>query len=654
MMSSPALQLARTAWDDPALTFAAALGAGVIAQAIAHHLRLPGIVLFLAFGLLLGPDLLGVVRPDTLGPGLRTIVGLAVAVILFEGGLNLNIRGLQRQAKTIRRLVTVGGLITAFGAAVTARAVMHWDWRTAIIFGTLVIVTGPTVVGPIIRRIRVIPRLRTILEAEGVLIDPIGAIIAVVVLEVLLATTAESAALELLGIPARLLVGLLLGIAGGFVIGLVLQRERTVPPNVRNVFTLSLVLVFYAVSDAILPGSGILAAPIAGLVVGNLPGRLPEGLMGFKEELTIMLVGLLFVLLAADVRVGEVTSLGWPAILTIAILMLVVRPVNVALCTAGSDLSRKEKAFIAWIGPRGIVAAAVASLFAQELATAGIAGGGQLRALVFLTIAVTVLVQGLSGPPLASRLGLRQRLDVGYAIVGANPLARALARALSESEPEVVLIDSNVQETTAAKDAGFNVVFGNAHDERTLQRADVEGRRGFVAVTSNEGANALLANRARELTSRPQRFVAVARGKAGVQAAQLRNAGHQILFARPVELQQWIHAFRVGTAEARTWRFTGPAEDQATELIRGRDWAEVQLLPLVLVRKRGAAPVSDRTTIRIGDEVTFAILKDQAERVRERLAAAGWAERAAGAPAPAAPGPALAPAGDAPLADGSA
>ena len=615
---------AAAAWDDPALTFALALGAGVIAQAIAHHARLPGIVLFLAAGVLLGPDLLNVVRPDTLGRGLDALVGLAVAVILFEGGLNLNIGRLRRQAKTIRRLVTFGALVTAVGGAAAVRLILGWDWQTAIIFGTLVIVTGPTVITPLVRRIRVVPRLRTILEAEGVLIDPIGAIIAVVTLEVLLGGPSQSAALSLLGIPTRLLVGFVIGVVGGFVIGFILRHERIVPENIRNVFTLALVLALYATSEALLPESGILAAPVAGLVVGNMRTLVRDELMEFKEELTILLVAMLFVLLAADVRVAEVTSLGWGALLTIAVLMFVVRPVNVALCTIGSGLSLKERTFIAWLGPRGIVAAAVASLFAQELATAGLDGGAELRALVFLVIAVTVLVQGLSGGFLAAALGLQRRMHIGYAIVGANPLGRALARTLLSAGHETVLIDSNAGETSAAKEAGFNVIYGNANDERTLLRADVEGRRGVVTITGNEGANLLIANRVRELSRNPQRYVCVARGKAGVQVAQVRSEGHAVLFGRPIEIEQWTHALRTGAAETRRWRYTGSNDEEATEMTRGRDWADAQLLGVVIERKRGTTPVDDRTAVRAGDVVCFVTLREQAENVRRRLVEAGW------------------------------
>lgn len=623
-----ALQEARHsagALDNPALTFALALGAGVIAQTIAHHVRLPGIVLFLAVGVLLGPDGANLVRPDTLGNGLNTLVGLAVAVILFEGGLNLNVTRLRRQAVTIRRLVTVGALITAAGGTLAAKLFMGWEWRVAVIFGTLVIVTGPTVIAPLVRRIRVKPKLQTILEGEGVLIDPIGAIIAVVTLEVVLAQTAGSAALSLLGIPTRLLVGAALGAAAGIGLAFVLRHERIVPDDLRNVFTLALVLTGYAISEAVVPESGIMMAPVAGLVVGNTQVRLHAELTEFKEQLTIMFVGMLFVLLAADVRLFQVAALGSGAAWTIAALMLVVRPLNVAVSTRRTDLSVKERAFIAWIGPRGIVAAAVASLFAQLLADEGVAGGLELRALVFLVIAVTVVVQGLTGGPLASVLALRRPMNNGYVIVGANALGRLLARALKGGTNEVVLVDSNAQETRRAEEEGFTVIFGNAHDERTLLRADAEGRRGLIAVTGNEGVNLLIANRARDAVPNRLQWVAVERGTAGVTPAQVVGQGHRVLFGQAVGLARWVRSASNDDVEVSRWRFAGTGDERAgTELITGKRQAEAKLLPLVVERRNRTEPVDDRTTVGPGNVVQFLSLKEQESAVRERLGAGGW------------------------------
>ncbi|MCA9739404.1 MAG: cation:proton antiporter [Gemmatimonadota bacterium] len=611
--------------SDPALTFAVALAAGVIAQAIAHHLRLPGIVVFLLAGVLLGPDVANVIRPETMGHGLEMLVGLAVAVILFEGGLNLNIDRLRREATTIRRLITVGAVVTAVGGALVSHLFMGWEWRLSVLFGTLVIVTGPTVITPLLRRIRVKKSVQTVLEAEGVLIDAVGAIIAVVALEVVVARSGTEAAQGLLGIPSRLLVGAVVGAVGGFFLGLLLRYERLVPDGIQNIFTLALVLVLFEVSNWVVAESGIMTVAVAGLIVGNMNTTVDRELREFKEQLTVMLVGLLFVLLAADVRIREVLDIGWRGVWTILALMLVVRPINVWICSAGSALTRPERMFISWLSPRGIVAAAVASLFAQRLTDEGFAGGTQLQALVFMVIAITVLVQGLSGGWVASRLGVRRPSHQGTVIVGANAVGRALARALTRANHEVLLVDSNAREARLAEEDGLTVLFANAMEERTLQRADVEGRRAIAAVTPNPDANLLIANQVREATRGPKTYVTLGRGKAGARARRIRRDGHDILFGREIEMGQWNHYLEQGTAEIETWRYRGPSEDDEVEVavLSGLGHGP-HLIPLTVVRGTRAELVDQETEVRVDDEVTFMVHHEADTDVENLLKVAGW------------------------------
>jgi NhaP-type Na+/H+ or K+/H+ antiporter len=254
----------------PQFVFAVALGAGVLAQLVARHVRLPSIVILLGAGVVLGPDGLGWVRPEALGRGLYGLVELGVAVILFEGGLNLELRRLRREGSPIRMLVTVGAFITALGGALAARHVMEWPWTLSVVFGTLVIVTGPTVIRPILRNVPLRPRLATVLEAEGVLIDPIGAIVAAVTLQVVLVPAADSFTSGVFGVPVRLAFGTLTGLAFGFVLARLLTLERVVPEGLENLVTLGAVLVLSEGSNAVLSQSGILAVTVAGVVVGNV------------------------------------------------------------------------------------------------------------------------------------------------------------------------------------------------------------------------------------------------------------------------------------------------------------------------------------------------------------------------------------------------
>ena len=295
----------------PSLTLVLALAAGVVAQSVARHLRVPGIVLLLGAGVALGPDGLGWVRPEALGSGLFAIVELSVAVILFEGGLNLELSRLLRSQTAIRRLVTWGALITLAGAALAAHLLLGWGAWQSVLFGSLVVVTGPTVVGPLVSGLRLRPRLATVLEAEGVLIDPIGAILAVLALEVALAgDMGSSLAAGSLALLAQLGFGVISGGVGGLALAGLLRVRRIVPDGYENIFTLVMVLLLYVGCDALVKHSGILAVPIAGVVVGNVRTRVDRDLREWKDQLTVLLIGLLFVLLAAGVSLDDVRALG--------------------------------------------------------------------------------------------------------------------------------------------------------------------------------------------------------------------------------------------------------------------------------------------------------------------------------------------------------
>lgn len=588
--------------SNPGLTFTLALGAGIIAQSVARHLRVPGIVLLLAVGAILGPDVLDVIRPDTLGHGLDILVGLSVAIILFEGGLSLNITRLRREARVIRRLITIGALVTGLGAAAAAHLVMGWPWPIAVTFGALVTVTGPTVITPLLRRVRIRRNVSTILEAEGVLIDPIGAILAVVALELTLTETLGGAARGLLGLPSRLVLGAVVGVIGGAVIALLLRFRKLVPEDLENVFTLSLVLILFQISDSLQHESGIMAAAVAGLVVGNAGTRISRELREFKEQLTVLLVGMLFVLLAADVRLEEIASVGWAGMAVVAALMFVIRPLGVAASTWGSALTWRERTFIGWLGPRGIVAAAVASVFAERLISAGYEVGAEFRALVFLVIAVTVVIQGFTSGPVASFLGVRRPTDQGHVIVGANALARALARALEATGEDVVLIDTNSAETRAAERLGLQVIHGSANDERVLMRADVEGRRTFCAVTTNESANVLLARRAREDFKVGDAYAALEHENAALTPERAHEARVEVLFGEPLDIEDWIHAFRHDEAEVQRWRLKGPGASEQPDV----DGGTTHLVPLLIIRDGTGTPASSATRFRPGDIGLFA------------------------------------------------
>ncbi|WP_395835713.1 cation:proton antiporter [Cystobacter fuscus] len=605
----------------PALTVALALTAGMLAQILARRLSIPGIVVLLATGVVLGPEGLGLVWPSGLGTALPVLVSFSVAVILFEGALSLDVRRLRKEGRVIRQLVTVGALVTAACGALAARGVMGWSWRNALLFGTLVMVTGPTVITPLLRRIRVVRPVETVLEGEGIFVDAVGAITAVVALEVALRPASEAFSTFLQELALRWGVGLGVGLLAGRLIAWGLKSERAIPEELRNVFSLAMVLGLVQVSGALAPESGVVAVITAGLVVGNAGVPVRRELVTFKEQLTVLLVGMLFVLLAADVRLAQVTALGWRGLVTVGVLMFVARPLAVWVSTRGSKLSWRERGFISWLGPRGIVAAAVASLFATRLENSGLEGGPELRALVFLVIAVTVVLQGLSGGWVAGALGVRRTAPGGYVLLGANGLARLVARALRAAGQNVTLVDMGAEACRHAQEEGFQVLFGDGLDERTLLRAQLEGRAGYVGLTVNEAVNLLFALKVREHDRTARPLVAMHRGHTAVRKEHAGDIG-RVLFGEERGLDEWASRSERGRVSLERWVLEAPQLESSSPGVNRM--LEETLLPVLLVREGQVRLYDDTVQPLAGDRVDFALDDERADEGRAWLASHGW------------------------------
>ena len=606
--------------NEPPLVLALAMCVGVIAQALGKHALIPGIVVLLGAGVLLGPDVANIIRPGALGSAQGVIVGFAVAIVMFEGGMRLEVEQLRKQAKVIRRLVLLGAVITAVGGTLACRWLIGWDVRLCILFGTLVIVTGPTVVGPLVRRIRLAPSLATILEAEGVFIDAVGAMIAIMALELAVSPSTGGFGDAVLGVVQRLGVGVAIGVAGGLAIGGLLRVPRLMPRGMENIFALASAIVLYELSHALVRDSGILAAMIGGLVVGNMRIHRMSELVEFKEQLTVLVIGTLFVLLAAGVRLADVAALGWPALAVVGALSLVVRPIEVWICTRGTGLGTREKLYLSWIAPRGIVAAAVASLFAEQLGEAHIPGGVALRALVFTVIAVTVTLQGLSAGLLARLLGLRRVTNRGYVLLGANPLARYIAGRLVEAGEPVELIDYDTDDCRAAEEMGLKVIHGNGLESRTLIRSRVDTRTHAVAVTSNEGVNLLFAQRIVEDFYGPRVLAAIDPRGIGVNPAMLERRGAGVLFSQPQDVAVWISRWRRGRVESQRRTFRGDRPQRFDDLSGGA------VLP-VFVEHGGKPRLIDETTsVAPGDLVDFIVATERRELADAWFAPGAWGE----------------------------
>lgn len=488
------------------LTIAIAVIAGIGAQVIAEYLKVPSIVFLLLFGILLG-DGTGLLHPQLLGAGLEVIVALATAVILFEGGLNLELRDLGKVSGSLRNLVTMGMLITLIGGAMAAHWLGEFPWAIAFLYAALVVVTGPTVVSPLLRHVKVDRQVATLLEGEGVLIDPVGAIVAVVVLDTILNGEADPV-LALSGLVLRLGIGGGIGALGGWLMSLMFKRAHFISDELKNLVVLAGLWGLFALAQLIRSESGLMASVVAGVVLGS--SSMPEErlLRRFKGQLTILSVSVLFILLAADLSIASVFALGWGSLFTVLVLMFVVRPINIGICTWNSGLNLRQKLFLCWVAPRGIVSASVASLFSILLTERGINGGDAIKALVFLTIIMTVFCQGLSAGWVAKWLKIASTEATGAVIVGCNPLSLLVARLFLERGESVAIIDTDPLSRKQAEAENIPFFLSSALDPEVLEEAGLSSMGTFIAMTSNGEVNFVLAQRAAE-EFKPPRVLAV-------------------------------------------------------------------------------------------------------------------------------------------------
>lgn len=603
---------------NPALTIGLSMVLGMLAQVGSKHLHLPGIVLLLLSGILFGPDGLNWIDPESIGPGLHILVGFAVAIILFEGGMNLRISRIMRERNAIRGLIIKGALVTFIGGTFITIVILGWDFRTSILFGTLIIVTGPTVITPLLKRIRVHHGVSTILEAEGILLDAIGAIIAVVALEIAISPSGLSFVTGLFHIISRLGVGAVLGISGGYLLTVMFRFRDLVPDGLENVFILSWVIALFQISNTISPESGIAAVTIAGMTIGNSKTYIQQDLLEFKEQLTVLMIGMLFILLSADVRIEQIIALGIPGLITVAMLIFLIRPLSVFVGTDKSGLDLNQKLLLSWIAPRGIVAAAVASLFVYELEIHGY-DGTPLRALVFLLIIVTVLLAGLTGGFVAGKLNLRRKSQSGWIILGAHEIARLLSGILKKAGNDIICIDEDPKACLKAENEGLKVFFGNALDDRTLQRAEPDTRKGIIALSGNEEVNYIFSQRAKHLSKEMSILIGIKDAHEGITPKMIVDAGGKIPFGHSADMDFWSSLVKQNLTYQKSYIYRFDKNfDLSDETIKGF------LLPMVLKQKRSLEPIDNTMKIKSGNQITFLINKKNEEKATDWLKENGF------------------------------
>ncbi|XOV77965.1 MAG: cation:proton antiporter [Aestuariibacter sp.] len=453
----------------------------IVSQLLAYRMKIPSILLLLLSGVLLGPGL-GILDSDLIfGNLLFPIVTLSVAIILFEGALSLNFTDLGSHGKTVRNLCTLGTLVTWIIVAPAAHYIVGISWELAFLFSAIVTVTGPTVVIPMIRAVRPSKNVAQILRWEGIIIDPIGAILAVLVFEfIVVSQNALTHTLFVFG--KTVLIGTAIGVASGFLLGRVLHKGL-IPAYLVNTAVLIVVLVSFELSNLMAHESGLLAVTVMGVWLANHRNIEIDSILEFKETLSVLLISGLFIILAARIELDALTAISISGAVLLLVIMFVARPINVLLSTKGSKLRFKEKILLIWMAPRGIVAAAVSALFALKLELAGFENAGMLVTLVFFVIVTTVTLQSLTSATIAGMLKEREPEANGYLVFGGNEFGIQICKEIGQLGYIVKYADTNWAAVSAARMEGIPAYFGNPSSEHARRTMNLTGI-GHVLVLS--------------------------------------------------------------------------------------------------------------------------------------------------------------------------
>jgi len=490
---------------------------GIGAQWLAWRLRLPAILLLLAAGFLAGPVTGWIDVEGIFGKLLIPVVSLSVAMILFEGGLNLRIAELKKIGGVLTRLLSFGVVVSWLLGTAGAYWLLDLPGFVSLLLGAILVVTGPTVIGPLLRQIRPEGQVAAVAKWEGITIDPVGAVLAVLVFEagefLQTASLSETTWHAGAGLLRTILFGGSFGVLGAAML-IILLKRFWVPDYLQIPVALGIAVISFAASNHFQHESGLLAVTVMGVLVANLSAVPVKHIIEFKENLSVLLISGLFVLLAARVQVGDLQTLGWESGLFVAFLILVVRPAAVFLATIGAGMPWRERLFLSCLAPRGIVAAAVASVFALHLET----HGDRFAANVLLVVVATVSIYGLSAGPLARRLGLAEQNPQGVLVVGAYPGARAIAHALQENGFRVMLVDNNHWHIKQARMEGLPTYFGNILSEEVEADIDLGGIGRLIALTPNDEVNSLAAHEFRSLFGRANVFQLAAHAEEAVRA----------------------------------------------------------------------------------------------------------------------------------------
>ncbi|WP_119343314.1 cation:proton antiporter [Facilibium subflavum] len=537
--------------------FMAILMLGFICQWLAWRLKLPAILFLLLVGILLGPVsqmLFGakmqLLDPTSLfGPILYPMVSLCVSIILFEGCMSLKFREIKGLGGTVRNIITIGLLITAILTALFVHYLFDISWKVSALIGAISSVSGPTVVVPILRSVRPTTKLANIIRWEGMLVDPIGALLAVIVFTAITASQYEAFWHISVHILFVLTIGGGGGILAGFILGTILKKQW-VPSYLNNMFVLSFVVTMFVIAEHIVEGGGLLIVTVMGILVGNMPNAHIEEILDFKESLSLILISSLFIILGANVSFAYLSEIWWKAIILILLLQFLIRPLAASISTINSDLNWRERLMFAWIAPRGIVAAAVAALFSiKVIETLNAPQEGELLVLiVFMIILGTVIIQSLTAPTLAKILHASAPEPRGFLIIGGNSLARAIAKALKQNHIGVMLADTSWQNVQACRLEGLECYYGSSVSEHADWHLNLVGIGRMLGCSSSEQMNTLAAVKYyREFDGRASVFtLPTSQNKANSKLTYLTKKYSKRLFSRDLSYHSLRSAIKQG------------------------------------------------------------------------------------------------------------
>lgn len=494
---------------------------GIFAQWVAWKARVPAILPLILIGLVVGPlsELWSVngekwIDPLDNGDGkglflsetMFAFISLAIGIILFEGGLTLKKKEIKDVGPVILRLISIGSVTTFIGGTIATHFLCELTWGISALFAALIIVTGPTVIAPILRNVPLNRNVSTVLKWEGILIDPIGALAAVLVFELVVAISGadHGVAHGAIGDSNYIVfvlttfiqvnaVGFTLGLAFAFALQYLIKKSL-IPHYLLNVFTLAMVLLLFALSDTVAHESGLLAVVVMGMVLANVDVPLLKEILDFKESLTVLLISILFIILSASMDLESLTALEPNVIALLFVIILFLRPLGVFLSTINSGLSLREKLFISWVGPRGIVAAGIASLFGLKLVNEGLPGAEFLAPMVFVVVLGTVLLNATTARLMANLLKVTLGKSEGVLIVGASRGARLIAKYLIAQDKHVVLIDNSAEMVKKAQKNGLEAFQGNIYNVDLGERFELLDMGYLLAMTASDEVNAFACN----------------------------------------------------------------------------------------------------------------------------------------------------------------